>query len=160
MRQIKSRLSNVGLTVPLPLSCRLPQYFKSALVLALAASASAFVPMQNKATFVSTRLNMQTYGKYDGQLWDNEAKKDIYNSWDPNQPRSPMNFNPFETFEGNSPDASGFFPGEGFYKDPIRPDVSFDIMMAERKEAEERAANPKPGDVPGAPGCRTKAAAW
>lgn len=38
------------------------------------------------------------------------------------------------------------------YKDPTRPDVNFAIMMAERAEAEERLANPKPGDVPGAPG--------
>lgn len=65
-----------------------------------------------------------------------------------------MNFNPFETWEGNSPDASGFYPGEGFYKDPIRGDVNFQQMMDERAEAEERAANPKAGDQPGAPGCR------
>merc|ERR1719394_1049510 len=92
------------------------------------------------------------YGKYDDKLWDNEAKKDVYNSWDPNSPRSPMNFNPFETWDGNSPDASGFYPGEGFYKDPIRPDVSYAIMLKEKEEMEQRKANPKPGDVPGAPG--------
>merc|ERR1712003_531511 len=94
------------------------------------------------------------YGKYDGLLWDNNAKKEIYAAWDPNSPRSPLNFNPFETWDGNSPDASGFYPGERRYKDPARGDVSFQTMMDERKEAEERAANPKPGDVPGAPGCR------
>jgi len=27
-------------------------------------------------------------------------------------------------------------------------------MMAEKAEAEERAANPKAGDVPGCPGCK------
>ena len=94
------------------------------------------------------------YGKYDEQLWDGDAKKDIYAAWDPNSPRSPLNFNPFETWEGNSPDASGFYPGEGRYKDPARPDVNFQIMMEERAEADERNANPKPGDVPGCPGCR------
>ena len=94
------------------------------------------------------------YGKYDDQMWDDDAKKDIYASWDPNSPRSPANFNPFETWEGNSPDASGFYPGEGRYKDPARPDVNFQIMMEQRAEAEERAANPKAGDVPGCPGCR------
>lgn len=26
---------------------------------------------------------------------------------------------------GNKCDASGYYPGEGRYKDPIRPDVSF-----------------------------------
>ena len=65
-----------------------------------------------------------------------------------------MNFNPFETFEGNSPDASGKYPGEGRYKDPVRPDVSFALMQEERKILDDIAANPKPGNVPGAPGCR------
>ncbi len=43
------------------------------------------------------------------------------------------------------------------YKDPVRPDVNFAIMMAEKAEAEQRAANPKPGDAPGAPGCKNGA---
>ena len=116
------------------------------------ASASAFAPAP---LGVRTSLNLfASYGKYDDKLWDNEAKKDVYNSWDPNQPRSAMNFNPFETFDGNSPDASGFYPGENFYKDPTRGDINFQQMMVEREEAEQRAANPKPGDRPGAPGCR------
>lgn len=75
-------------------------------------------------------------------------------AWDPNSPRTAMNFNPFETFEGNSPDASGKYPGEGRYKDPVRPDVSFALMQEERKILDDIAANPKPGNVPGAPGCR------
>jgi hypothetical protein len=94
------------------------------------------------------------YGKYDEQLWDMTAKQDVYSSWDPSQPRSPMNFNPFETFEGNSPDASGFYPGEGRYKDPKRPDVNFASMQAERAILDDVAANPKPGATPGCPGCR------
>ncbi|CAJ1954188.1 unnamed protein product [Cylindrotheca closterium] len=95
-----------------------------------------------------------SYGKYDGEMWDMDAKTEIYNAWDPNSPRSPMNFNPFETWDGNSPDASGFYPGEGRYKDPARPNVNFEIMMAERELSDARNANPKPGDVPGCPGCR------
>jgi hypothetical protein len=87
-------------------------------------------------------------------LWDNDAKKDVYAKWDPNNPRSTINFNPFETYLGNSPDASRIYPGESRYKDPQRPDVNFTIMMAERVEAEERAASPKSGDVPRAPGCK------
>jgi len=63
------------------------------------------------------------FGEYDDKLWDNEAKKLIYDKWDPNAARSPMNFNPFETYGGNSPDASGYFPGEGFFKDPQRGDI-------------------------------------
>merc|ERR1711935_742997 len=118
----------------------------------LAASANAFAP----ASFgvrTSTAVFFE-YGQYDDKLWDNDAKKVVYASWDPAQPRSGMNFNPFETWEGNSPDASGFYPGENFYKDPTRGNVNFTTMMEERKEAEERVANPKPGDTPGAPGCR------
>merc|ERR1719215_2157562 len=37
------------------------------------------------------------YGKYDEQMWDNDAKKEIYAAWNPNSPRSANNFNPFET---------------------------------------------------------------
>jgi hypothetical protein len=95
------------------------------------------------------------YGKYDDQLWDSPAKKEIYAAWDPASARSASNFNPFETWEGNSPDASGFYPGEGRYKDPARPDVSYAIMLVEKAEIEERTANPKAGNVPGCAGCRT-----
>jgi len=59
------------------------------------------------------------------------------------------------TVEGNSPDASGRYPGEPFYKDPMRGDVSFAIMMAERAEADARKAAPKAGEAPGCKGCRT-----
>mmetsp|Transcript_19376 Transcript_19376/g.22151 ORF Transcript_19376/g.22151 Transcript_19376/m.22151 type:complete len:131 (+) Transcript_19376:55-447(+) len=121
-------------------------------VLALAASASAFAPSHSAR--LSTSVFSDRYGQYDDKLWDNDAKKVVYGSWDPAQPRSGQNFNPFETWEGNSPDASGFYPGENFYKDPTRGDVSFTTMMEERKEAEDRVASPKPGDSPGAPGCR------
>lgn len=95
-----------------------------------------------------------SYGKYDEQLWDLPAKLDIYSTFDPNSPRSPQNFNPFETFEGNSPDASGFYPGEGRYKDPKRPDVSFASMQEERATLDDIMANPKPGYAKGCPGCR------
>ena len=95
------------------------------------------------------------YGKYDEQLWDFDAKMDVYSSWDPNTPRSPANFNPFETWDGNSPDASGFYPGEGRYKDPKRGDVSFASMQVERAALDDIAANPKPGNTKGCPGCRT-----
>eukprot|EP00566_Odontella_aurita_P027896 CAMPEP_0113569780 /NCGR_PEP_ID=MMETSP0015_2-20120614/24602_1 /TAXON_ID=2838 /ORGANISM="Odontella" /LENGTH=193 /DNA_ID=CAMNT_0000472485 /DNA_START=154 /DNA_END=731 /DNA_ORIENTATION=+ /assembly_acc=CAM_ASM_000160 len=86
-----------------------------------------------------------TYGEYDEVMWDNDAKKDVYNKWDPSSPRSTRNFNPFETWEGNSPDASGIYPGENRYKDPIRPDISYAIMLEEKAEAEERNASPKAG---------------
>lgn len=126
-------------------------------LLLLFSSASAFAPSRfgvaNNRRLSKTAVFFE-YGDYDEALWDNEAKKDVYNKWDPNSPRSTRNFNPFETFEGNSPDASGICPGESRYKDPIRPDINFQQMMVEREEAEERENNPIPGNVPGCPGCR------
>lgn len=133
-------------------SNQLSQFSKVVALSALVASASAFAP----STFggrVATNLNIQ-YGEYDEKLWDQEAKKVIYGKWDPSAPRSTMNFNPFETFLSNSPDASGIYPGEAFYKDPIRGDVSYAIMLAEKAYLENLAANPKPGQVPGCTGCK------
>lgn len=126
--------------------------FRSFAVLALAVGANAFAPSTfGVRTFTS--LNENIKGIYDDKVFDNEAKKAVYDAWDPSQPRSGLNFNPFETFGGNSPDASGVFPGQPFYKDPMRGEINFEQMMLEKSEAEERAANPKEGDVPGAPGC-------
>merc|ERR1711865_396513 len=88
------------------------------------------------------------------KMWDNEAKKVIYGKFDPNAARSTLNFNPFETFEGNSPDASGKYPGEPFYKDPSRGDVSYASMQIEKAEIDERNANPKPGYAAGCAGCK------
>lgn len=76
---------------------------------ALVGSASAFAPAMNNR--VTTHLNFE-YGEYDDKLWDNDAKKDVYNKWDPTAARSAKNFNPFETYKGNSCDASGVYPGE------------------------------------------------
>ena len=120
-----------------------PQFKYSAAVLALATGALAFAPALTGARF-STHLNFE-YGKYDDQLWDHAAKKDVYSTWDPNAPRTTNNFNPFETFQGNSPDASGIYPGENRYKDPIRGDVNFAQMMEEKADMEDIGANPKPG---------------
>mmetsp|Transcript_17067 Transcript_17067/g.20841 ORF Transcript_17067/g.20841 Transcript_17067/m.20841 type:complete len:171 (+) Transcript_17067:456-968(+) len=126
--------------------------FKSLAIATLITGATAFAP-STFGTRVSTQVNIQ-YGEYDDKLWDEAAKCDVYGKWDPNSPRSTMNFNPFETFGGNSPDASGIYPGEAFYKDPMRGDVSYALMLEEKAAAEQRAANPKPGDVPGCPGCK------
>jgi len=124
---------------------------KSVVAVALVASATAFVPGHQAR--MPTKLNFE-YGEYDDKLFDQDAKKDLYAKWDPSAPRSTRNFNPFETFKGNSCDASGIYPGEPRYKDPIRGDVSFAIMMEEKADAEEREANPKPGSEPGCPGCK------
>ena len=92
-------------------------------------------------------------GKYEGQIFGFPEKKDLWENWDPNSPRSETNFNPFERNpDGNACDCSGYFPGEGKYSDPARPDVDFAAMMAEKTAMAEIEANPKAGDVPGAPG--------
>jgi hypothetical protein len=122
------------------------------LTVAFVASASAFAPAVSN-TRVTTHLNFE-YGEYDGKMYNQDSKKDLYNKWNPNQARSTRNFNPFETFKGNSPDASGIYPGEPRYKDPIRGDASYAIMMAEKADAEARAASPKAGEVVGCPGCK------
>uniref|UniRef100_A0A7S2JSR7 PS II complex 12 kDa extrinsic protein n=1 Tax=Leptocylindrus danicus TaxID=163516 RepID=A0A7S2JSR7_9STRA len=127
--------------------------FKKIVLATLLASAAAFAPSATFGVRTNTALSFE-YGEFDDELWDNEAKKVVYEKWDPNSPRTTRNFNPFETFKGNSPDASGIYPGENRYKDPIRGDVSFKQMMEEKAEIEERNANPKDGDVPGAPGCK------
>lgn len=126
--------------------------FKTLASLALLASASAFAPQLSSR--VSTNLASIQFGEFDGKMWDNDAKKVIYAKFDPNAARSTLNFNPFETFEGNSPDASGKYPGEPFYKDPSRGDVSYASMQVEKAEIEERNANPKPGYAPGCVGCK------
>lgn len=83
-------------------------------------------------------------GKYDGQLWDMDAKLDIFAAFDPESPRGDTNFNPFEqNKDGNSCDASGYFPGEGKYKDPQRPDMNFAKMMEEKEIMEKINADPK-----------------
>lgn len=129
------------------------QFSKTTILFSIFAVATAFAPSRPAFTGHSTTsLFSSPYGKYDEKLWDMTAKLDVYAAWNPAAPRSAQNFNPFETFEGNSPDASGFYPGEGRYKDPMRPDVNFASMMEERKVLEDILASPKSG--PGCPGCR------
>ena len=118
----------------------LRQYSKTLALFALVTGASAFAPSQVART--STSLNF-IYGDYDDKEWSLAAKEVVYAAWDPKAARSTKNFNPFETFEGNSPDASGIFPGESRYKDPVRPDVSYAIMLVEKARLEEIAAAPK-----------------
>jgi hypothetical protein len=47
-----------------------------------------------------------------------------------------QNFDPFKRDgTGNPCDASGYYPGMGKYKDPIRPSVSFAEYQKQREEA-------------------------
>ena len=121
------------------------------LIAALAlGSAAAFAPAARAPASV---VVFGGAGKYEGQIFGFPEKKDLWENWDPNSPRSETNFNPFERNpDGNACDCSGYFPGEGKYSDPARPDVDFAAMMAEKTAMAEIEANPKAGDVPGAPG--------
>ena len=110
-------------------------------LLALVGSASAFTPAQR--TWVP-RTIVNGGGKYDDLEWGLPQKQDVYAEWDPTAPRSSLNFNPFEqNKDGNSCDCSGYFPGEGKYKDPQRPDMNFAKMMEEKEIMEKVKADPK-----------------
>eukprot|EP00631_Chrysoreinhardia_giraudii_P000066 CAMPEP_0197413950 /NCGR_PEP_ID=MMETSP1170-20131217/751_1 /TAXON_ID=54406 /ORGANISM="Sarcinochrysis sp, Strain CCMP770" /LENGTH=231 /DNA_ID=CAMNT_0042940613 /DNA_START=52 /DNA_END=745 /DNA_ORIENTATION=- len=125
---------------------------RAVVIAALVGSAAAFhlvTPTRSAKT--------QVFSKYDGQVWDMDAKMDIWNLWDPNSPRSEDNFNPFERNpDGNACDTSGYFPGEGKYKDPQRPDMNWDAMLKEKELMAQVESNPKPGDVPGAPAASSR----
>lgn len=127
-------------------------------VLALATTANAFMVPTSFATrgmkLFANAPDYTDFGEFDEKIWGLEQKKVVFEKWDPATPRAAQNFNPFETFGGNSPDASGRYPGEPRFKDPQRPDMNFAAMTEERNFLENLAANPKAGDAPGAPGCR------
>merc|ERR1719284_1425008 len=89
-----------------------------------------------------------------GDIWGIEAKKAVFEAWDPEKPRDYDNFNPFErNLDGGVCDTNGCFPGESRgYQPPNRPDTSWAIMQAEKEEMEVIKADPKYG-VTGKPGC-------
>jgi len=71
--------------------------------------------------------------EFDG-IWSFDAKKWVYDQWDPEKPRTYENFNPFERNDESAMcDTNGCFPGQSRgYKSPMRPDQSWDIMQKER----------------------------
>ncbi|CAM9864562.1 unnamed protein product, partial [Ectocarpus fasciculatus] len=88
-------------------------------VLALASAASAFVAPGAAArglTQQTTRTSATVVfgnGKYDGKLWDDAAKDDVKSMYDPSQPWSDTNFDPYvKDAAGNKCDSSGYYPGE------------------------------------------------
>jgi hypothetical protein len=72
---------------------------------------------------------MYDIAAYD-DVWGFEAKKEVYDKWDPEKPRNYENFNPFERNDENSMcDSNGCFPGQSRgYQPPNRPDVSWELM--------------------------------
>ena len=64
--------------------------------------------------------------------------------WDPNEPRSELNFNPFERDDnGNSCGPDGYYPGETNCRPWTGPNASFNQMMAERDLMEQLEKDPK-----------------
>eukprot|EP00639_Heterosigma_akashiwo_P001701 CAMPEP_0194576512 /NCGR_PEP_ID=MMETSP0292-20121207/11612_1 /TAXON_ID=39354 /ORGANISM="Heterosigma akashiwo, Strain CCMP2393" /LENGTH=104 /DNA_ID=CAMNT_0039428605 /DNA_START=58 /DNA_END=369 /DNA_ORIENTATION=+ len=100
--------------------------FFAALFLALVAAACAFqMPSMARS---SSALN----SRFDNQEWGVPQMLEIFNEWNPDSPRGPDNFNPFERDAvGNQCDPNGFFPGDTTYRDPIRPDMNFARMQEE-----------------------------
>jgi hypothetical protein len=78
-------------------------------------------------------------------IWSREAKEEIYQKWNPEQPRDYNNFNPFErNDEGQMCDSNGCYPGQdGGYKPPNRPDVSWASQQEHAKRMEELKAEAK-----------------
>jgi hypothetical protein len=78
-------------------------------------------------------------------VWSFDAKKWVYDQWDPEKPRTYENFNPFERNDESAMcDTNGCFPGQSRgYKSPMRPDQSWDIMQKEKAAMDELAKEPK-----------------
>merc|ERR1719440_350097 len=86
-------------------------------------------------------------------IWGFEAKKAIYDQWDPEKPRDYDNFNPFErNGEGAMCDTNGCFPGQSKgYKSPTRPDVSW-AQMQEQNAAMDALKTEAKYQTTGQPG--------
>merc|ERR1712216_1080700 len=75
-------------------------------------------------------------------VWGLEAKEEVFNAWDPAQPRDYQNFNPFErNDESQMCDKNVCFPGQDSgYMPPNRPDVSGDKQQEHNKKMDELKA--------------------
>merc|ERR1712100_329508 len=104
-------------------------------------SSSAGLNMVARPAVKSVRV--QSAQMYDisafDDIWGIEAKKAVFEAWDPEKPRDYENFNPFESNDESAKcDYNGCFPGQSRgYKSPVRPDQSWDIMQKERAEMDE-----------------------
>jgi len=126
--------------------------FKVFVAALLFASASAFgpAPAPISARVSSSKVSMMS--RFEGEVWDMDAKMAILNEWDPEQPRGYNNFNPFERDDqGNACDPNGKFPGEGSYGDPKRPDTNWETMQRDRAIMEQINADPRMA-ISGRPG--------
>merc|ERR1712216_1116735 len=102
-------------------------------------------PVQRRAR--TPQMSGSPFGNgepYDN-IWGIEWKTACFNAWDPEQPRTYTNFNPFERNDESAMcDTSGCFPGQSRgYRSPLRPDQSWEIMQAERAAMDELKKDPK-----------------
>ena len=90
---------------------------------------------------------------WDG-VWGFEAKKAVFDAWDPEKPRDYQNFNPFErNDEAQMCDGNGCFPGQSKgYKPPNRPDVSWAIQQEISKATDALKESEPKFSVTGKPG--------
>merc|ERR1719331_1379964 len=121
-------------------------------IVALAAGASALqigVPAVQVRAAGPQMADISAFG----DVWGFDAKKVVYDAWDPEKPRDYNNFNPFESNdESAKSDKNGCFPGQSRgYQPPNRPDQSWAIMQEERAKMDELAKEPK-FNVKGKPG--------
>ena len=83
----------------------------------------------------ATGAQMADISAFD-DIWGIDAKKAIFDKWDPEAPRDYENFNPFERNDESAMcDTNGCFPGQSRgYKSPNRPDQSWQIMQKEKEK--------------------------
>jgi len=131
----------------------------------LLAGAAVVYSLLNRTGNIGARASVQSrvapVTMYDishhDDIWSLEAKREIYEKWDPEKPRDYFNFNPFErNDEGQQCDSNGCFPGQdGAYKPPNRPDVSWDLMQEHNKIMDALKQEAK-FNIKGKPGCWKK----
>jgi len=118
-------------------------------------ASSAFTAAVNRPAVQvrATGAQMADISAFDN-IWGIDAKKAIFDKWDPEKPRDYENFNPFERNDESAMcDTNGCFPGQSRgYKSPNRPDQNWQIMQKEKEMMESFAADPK-WDMKGKPGC-------
>jgi hypothetical protein len=95
---------------------------------------------------------MHDISKYDW-VWGFDAKKEVFEAWNPEAKRDYNNFNPFErNDEGQMCDPNGCFPGQSRgYKPPNRPDVDWASQQETTKLQQELMKLPK-ASITGKPG--------
>merc|ERR1719460_1932298 len=115
-------------------------------------STGYMAPMVRPAVQARAHAQMADISAF-GDVWGYDAKKSVYDAWDPAKPRDYENFNPFErNDEGAMCDFNGCFPGQSRgYTVFTRPDVSFGKMQEEKAMVDQVLASPK-GMISGKPG--------